>query len=164
MKQSLLIVFQSIFCMPGWRLGWLVVPDPLIENLLKLSQNIFISSGNIAQFSAIEVFDCLDHLDKIVDDYKKNREIAIGTLKEMPLLQYAIPKGAFYFYINIEKLGVDSSKLIGQILSKTGVALTPGIDFDRNSGSKTLRLSFSADTNTFRSGLKILKKWYQENY
>ena len=83
--------------MPGWRLGWLVVPDPLIENLLKLSQNIFISSGNIAQFSAIEVFDCLDHLDKIVDDYKKNREIAIGTLKEMPLLQYAIPKGAFYF-------------------------------------------------------------------
>ena len=67
-------------------------------------------------------------------------------------------------YINIEKLGVDSSKLIGQILSKTGVALTPGIDFDRNSGSKTLRLSFSADTNTFRSGLKILKKWYQENY
>ena len=156
--------FSKYFCMPGWRLGWLVVPDPLIENLLKLSQNIFISSGNIAQFSAIEVFDCLDHLDKIVDDYKKNRDIAIGILKEMPLLQYAIPKGAFYFYINIEKLGVDSSKLIGQILSKTGVALTPGIDFDRNSGSKTLRLSFSADTNTFRSGLKILKKWYQENY
>ena len=46
--------------MPGWRLGWLIVPDPLIENFLKFSQNIFISSGNIAQFSAIEVFDCLE--------------------------------------------------------------------------------------------------------
>ena len=63
--------FSKYFCMPGWRLGWVIVPKSLTKNLLKLSQNIFISSGNIAQFAAIKAFDCIKSFDKIVKNYKK---------------------------------------------------------------------------------------------
>ena len=46
--------FSKYFCMPGWRLGWAVVPDQFIDNFLRLSQNLFISSGNLAQYSAVK--------------------------------------------------------------------------------------------------------------
>ena len=69
--------------MPGWRLGWAVVPDQFIDNFLRLSQNLFISSGNLAQYSAIKVFECLDDLDLVVDNYLENRGIVFDSLKKI---------------------------------------------------------------------------------
>jgi aspartate/methionine/tyrosine aminotransferase len=66
--------FSKFFCMPGWRLGWVIIPKVITENFLKLSQNIFISSGNIAQFSALKVFDCMKELKEIVKNYHLTRD------------------------------------------------------------------------------------------
>ena len=136
----------------------------LTKNLLKLSQNIFISSGNIAQFAAIKAFDCIDDFNKIVKSYKKNRDKCLEILKKMPHLEYSIPKGAFYFYINIEKLKIDSSIFVNKLLKDTGVAFTPGIDFDTKNGRKTIRISFSSQEKTILAGLRLFYKWYKLNY
>ena len=156
--------FSKYFCMPGWRLGWVIVPKSLTKNLLKLSQNIFISSGNIAQFAAIKAFDCIKSFDNVVKSYKENRDKSSKILEKMSLLEYSMPSGAFYFYINIEKLKIDSSDLVKKLLKDTGVALTPGIDFDIVNGNKTIRISFSSDQKSLLSGLKLFYKWYKANY
>ena len=150
--------------MPGWRLGWVIVPKSLTKNLLKLSQNIFISSGNIAQFAAIKAFDCIDSFDNIVKSYKENRDKSSKILKKMKLLEFSLPCGAFYFYVNIKKLKIDSSIFVKKLLDDTGVALTPGIDFDIKSGNETIRISFSSDQKKLLSGLKLFYKWYKKNY
>ena len=71
--------------MPGWRLGWAVVPDKIQSNF-KLSQNIFISSGNISQYSALKAFDCIDYFDKIVDEYRENKIQILKELKNVKIL------------------------------------------------------------------------------
>ena len=95
--------FSKYFCMPGWRLGWAVVPKNFKENFLKLSQNLFISAGNIAQFSALKAFDCIDYFDSIVEDYKDNKNNILKELKKVESLEFQEPMGAFYFYLNIKK-------------------------------------------------------------
>ena len=156
--------FSKYFCMPGWRLGWVIVPKSLTKNLLKLSQNIFISSGNIAQFAAIKAFECIDNFDNVVKSYKENRDKSLKILEKMPLLEYSIPSGAFYFYVNIKKLKIDSSVFVKKLLNVTGVALTPGIDFDTRNGKKTIRISFSSDQKSLLTGLNLFYKWYKTNY
>ena len=156
--------FSKYFCMPGWRLGWVIVPKSLTKNLLKLSQNIFISSGNIAQFAAIKAFDCIENFDNVVKSYKENRDKSLKILEKMPFLEYSIPSGAFYFYVNIKKLKIDSSVFVKKLLNDTGVALTPGIDFDTRNGKKTIRISFSSDQKSLLTGLNLLYKWYKTNY
>tara|TARA_B100000900_G_scaffold410824_1_gene429358 strand:- start:48 stop:1208 length:1161 start_codon:yes stop_codon:yes gene_type:complete len=156
--------FSKYFCMPGWRLGWVIVPKSLTKNLLKLSQNIFISSGNIAQFAAIKAFECIDNFDNVVKSYKENRDKSLKILEKMSLLEYSIPSGAFYFYVNIKKLKIDSSVFVKKLLNDTGVALTPGIDFDTRNGKKTIRISFSSDQKSLLTGLNLFYKWYKTNY
>ena len=58
--------FSKFFCMPGWRLGWAIIPNELKENFFKIIAKSFISSGNIAQYSALKVFDTLNELNEIV--------------------------------------------------------------------------------------------------
>lgn len=156
--------FSKYFCMPGWRLGWVIVPKSLTKNLLKLSQNIFISSGNIAQFAAIKAFDCINNFDNVVKIYKENRDKTLKILEKMSLLEYSIPSGAFYFYVNIKKLKINSSTFVKKLLNDTGVALTPGIDFDTKNGKNTIRISFSSDRRSLLTGLNLFYKWYKTNY
>ena len=89
--------FSKYFCMPGWRLGWAVVPENFKDNFLKLSQNLFISTGNISQYSAVKAFDCIDYFDKIVKSYKENKQYISSELKKVKNLEFREPMGAFIF-------------------------------------------------------------------
>ena len=153
--------FSKYFCMPGWRLGWAVVPKNFKENFLKLSQNLFISAGNIAQFSALKAFDCIDYFDSIVEDYKDNKNNILKELKKVESLEFQEPMGAFYFYLNIKKMKMNSVNLSNKLLMQTGVVLTPGIDFDKKYGSEYVRLAFSGKKKTIAKGIKKLVSWIQ---
>ena len=150
--------------MPGWRLGWSIVPDSLVENFLRLSQNLFISSGNIAQYSAIKIFDCIDDLDVIVENYKKTKEVIFNELSNLNMIRFNKPRGSFYYYIDISDLNIDSKQLTKNILQETGVVLTPGVDFDLKNGSKSFRLAFSIDGKVAEEGTKKLVNWFLSNY
>ncbi len=151
--------FSKYFCMPGWRLGWAIVPADIKDNFLKLSQNLFISSGNVAQYSALNVFNHTQYFDNIVKEYEKNLNLVDRELSKIKKISFKKPKGAFYFYINISQLGVNSIELCEKILSATGVVLTPGIDFDKKNGYKYLRLAFSGKTSLVERGIEKLKDW-----
>ena len=89
--------FSKFFCMPGWRLGWAIIPKELKENFLKLSQNLFISSGNIAQYSALKVFDSINELNEIVKVYHSTRNKVLKILKNIPLIKFSEPQGIILF-------------------------------------------------------------------
>ncbi len=163
-KAILINSFSKYFLMPGWRLGWAVVPDSMKENFLKLSQNLFISSGNIAQYSALKIFECIDELNETVKKYSITRKQISKLLSQIKGLNYREPDGAFYFYLDITDFNNDSEKLTKKILNETGIALTPGTDFDKKFGHRTMRLAFSSDKQKVIEAVKKLKKWFTQNY
>ena len=150
--------------MPGWRLGWVIVPKSLQDNFMKLAQNLFISSGNVAQFAAVEVFNCLDDLDKTVEIYKKNRDIVFNYLENSSWNEFTRSEGAFYTFIKIPNSKKSSNLIVKKILEETSIALTPGNDFDKAGGHRFIRLSFSSKTEDLNKGMKILKNWINNNY
>ena len=156
--------FSKFFCMPGWRLGWAVIPSELKENFLKLSQNLFISSGNIAQYSALKVFDSMNELNEIVKVYYSTRNEVLKILKDIPLIKFSEPQGSFYFYIDIQNTKLDSFKFVNKLMIDTGVVLTPGIDFDKKFGSRTVRLSFSSKQTLVLEAVQKIHNWFKKNY
>ena len=156
--------FSKFFCMPGWRLGWIIVPNNFIENFLKLSQNLFISTNNIAQFSAIKAFECIDEFVKNNKMYNENRNYVYKKLKSTKWNKFSMSEGGFYTYINLSEFESDSVKIVRKILDETGVALTSGVDFDKDNGNSALRLSFSGDKMNVKNGIDKLVKWINNNY
>ncbi len=156
--------FSKYFLMPGWRLGWTIIPDSLREKFLRLSQNLFISSGNIAQYSAVRVFECISELNKIVKQYSTSRRQVHELLSEIRGLNFRKPDGAFYFYLDITNFNINSEQLTKKILNDIGVALTPGTDFDKRFGQRTMRLAFSIDNKKVIEAVTKLKKWFSNNY
>ena len=150
--------------MPGWRLGWTIIPKRLVSNFLKLSQNLFISSGNIAQYSALKIFDCIDELKKLVKQYKNIRDKAVQILKTQSTVKFEIPEGAFYIYLDITETNLNSFDLVNKLMDDTGVVLTPGLDFDKKNGNSTIRLSFSSDSENVIEGVKKFTQWIKKNY
>ncbi len=156
--------FSKFFCMPGWRLGWVIVPETLTTNFLKLSQNLFISSGNVAQYSALKAFDCLKELNEIVKIYHSTRDKAFKILNNIQIIDFKKPEGSFYFYLNVSKTGLDSFEFVNKLMADTGVVLTPGIDFDKKFGEKTVRLSFSSKQDIVLEATEKISCWFKKNY
>tara|TARA_B100000941_G_C28055659_1_gene326691 strand:- start:44 stop:496 length:453 start_codon:yes stop_codon:yes gene_type:complete len=150
--------------MPGWRLGWVIVPKNFQKNFLKLSQNLFISSNNIAQYSAIKAFECLNELEENNEMYNMNRKYVFDTLKCTSWNKFSQSSGGFYSYINISNHSDNSLEVVNRLLRETGVALTPGIDFDKKNGNSAIRLSFSNEHSIIKEGMILLKNWINKNY
>ena len=152
--------FSKYFSMTGWRLGWMVVPDNLIRTIECLAQNFFISPPTLSQLAAISIFDCFDELNANVDRYAQNRNILLTELPKAGFEKIAPPEGAFYLYADVSSITNDSEKFCAKILAETGVALTPGIDFDARYGKKFVRFSYAGATADIVEASKRLQKSY----
>jgi len=151
--------FSKYFCMTGWRLGWMVVPEDLLSAVERLAQNLFISAPNISQRSAVAAFDCHDELEANVAGYARNRELLLRELPKAGLGNFAPSDGAFYIYADIGNLTNDSAGFCRRLLNETGVAVTPGIDFDAAQGAATIRISFAGAEGDIASAAARLADW-----
>lgn len=156
--------FSKFFCLPGWRVGWVILSKKLRDNFLRLSQNLFISTGNISQLAALKALDCKEEYQNITKIYKKNRDFIFSQLDKTSWTRYSKSNGSFYTYVDVSNFTNDSKKLAQKILQSTGVAVTPGIDFDKKSGKKTIRLSFSNSYKNIKESSIILKDWINKYY
>jgi len=151
--------FSKYFAMPGWRLGWMVVPEDLLGSVERLAQNLFISAPGLSQHAAIAVFDCLEELDANVATYARNREILLEGLPMAGLTKLAPADGAFYLYADVSHLTNDSQSFCTRMLAETGVAATSGIDFDPQLGGRFVRFSYAGPTRSMEEAVKRLKIW-----
>ncbi|CAA7611875.1 Aminotransferase, class I and II [Magnetospirillum sp. LM-5] len=151
--------FSKYYAMTGWRLGWMVVPADLAREVECLQQNLFISPPTLSQLAAEAVFDCIDELDARVATYRVNRDILREELPKAGFTRLAPSDGAFYLYADVAELTNDSPEFCKRMLAETGVAVTPGTDFDPFHGSRTLRFSFAGATADIALAAKRLKSW-----
>lgn len=151
--------FSKYFSMTGWRLGWLVVPEPLLRPIECLAQNLFISAPTLSQMAACAAFDCRNELDGHVARYARNRALLLEELPKAGFDRLAPAEGAFYLYADVSRQTDDSEAWCRQLLAETGVAITPGIDFDPVRGRRFVRISFSGAHETIAEAARRLCSW-----
>ncbi len=122
--------FSKYYSMTGWRLGWMVVPPDLARSVECLAQNFYISPPTLSQLAALPVFGCRAELDSHVARYRANRDVLIATLSQAGFDHFAPAEGAFYLYVDVSAVTRDSVEFCRRMLAETGVATTPGRDFD----------------------------------
>ncbi len=151
--------FSKYFSMTGWRLGWMIVPEPMLRAVERISQNLFISPPTLSQHAALAAFDCHDELKRNVEVYAANRELLLRELPKAGITGFAPADGAFYLYADISQLTQDSEQFCRRMLAETGVAATPGVDFDPANGHKFIRFSFAGSTEIMADAATRLKRW-----
>jgi len=151
--------FSKYFAMTGWRLGWMIFPSDLVRPVERLAQNMFISPPALSQHAALAAFDCRDELDANVARYAENRKILQHALPQAGFGDLAPSDGAFYVYADVSRLTNDSQQFCRDMLKATGVAATPGIDFDTARGNRYVRFSFASDRATVSRAADALIRW-----
>ncbi len=151
--------FSKYFSMTGWRLGWMVVPEDLIRSVECLQQNLFISPPTLSQHAGIKVFDCRDDLDGFVARYAENRALLLERLPLAGFETLAPAEGAFYIYADIAHMTNDSEEFCRRMLAETGVAATPGMDFDPGRGNRFMRFSFAGEHAVMAEAADRLRQW-----
>jgi len=151
--------FSKYYCMTGWRLGWMLVPPDLARSVECLAQNFYISPPALSQLAALPVFGCRAELDGHVARYRTNRDLLTCALREAGLTHFAPAEGAFYLYADIASLTRDSADFCRRLLIETGVAVTPGLDFDPIDGGGWVRFSFAGSTDDVAEAARRLKDW-----
>ncbi|MDJ0683619.1 MAG: aminotransferase class I/II-fold pyridoxal phosphate-dependent enzyme [Alphaproteobacteria bacterium] len=151
--------FSKYFSMTGWRLGWLVLPEDLMKPVERLAQNLFISPPTLSQAAAIAAFDCKEELEANVARYAANRDLLLRELPKAGFSELAPSDGAFYLYADIAAMTNDSQGFCARMLAETGVAATPGLDFDEDRGNATMRFSFAGDPSEIAAAAEALKVW-----
>jgi aspartate/methionine/tyrosine aminotransferase len=153
--------FSKYFSMTGWRVGWMLVPDELLRSVECLQQNLFICAPALSQVAALAAFDCRETLDGLVGRYRQNRALLLDRLPKAGFDKLAPADGAFYIYADVSSLTVDSEKFCREILKDTGVALTPGLDFDSTRGNRFVRISYAESPDVIEGAMDALAHWME---
>jgi aspartate/methionine/tyrosine aminotransferase len=133
--------FSKYFCMTGWRLGWVVLPEKAVRDFEKLAQHLFISAPSAAQHAALSAFlpESLAVLERRRNEFALRRDFFVPELKKA-LAVPAEPHGAFYVYADC---GGDARRFCLELLEKEAVAATPGIDFGANGTAHCVRFAYT---------------------
>jgi aspartate/methionine/tyrosine aminotransferase len=151
--------FSKYFSMTGWRIGWLLVPDELRDSIDRLAGNFAICPPTLSQIAALAAFDAYDELDANVERYGRNRELLVAGLSSVGIDSFAPPDGAFYVYADVSKWTDDTLSWCSRVLTETGVAVVPGVDFDTVDGGKFIRMCFAGDATSIQAAVELFGDW-----
>jgi aspartate/methionine/tyrosine aminotransferase len=151
--------FSKYYCMTGWRIGWIVVPDRLVRPVERLAQNLYISPPYLSQVAALAAMDATEELEAVRAGYARNRDLLLNELPRIGLSRMHPVDGAFYVYADVARYTNDSIAFCRRMLEETGVAATPGLDFDPLEGGHYLRLSFAGSEADCRETVTRLAPW-----
>lgn len=150
--------FSKYFCMTGWRLGWLVVPERYIRDVEKLIQNLFIAAPTLAQYSALAAFEPenMAILEQRRVQFRKRRDFLLPALRNLGFNIPVTPQGAFYLYADCSRFTDDSYQFALDLLENAGVAVTPGIDFGNYLPHRHLRFAYTTSMEQLEEGIRRL--------
>ena len=153
--------FSKFFGLTGWRIGWLVLPPPLVPAVERLAQNLFISAPAIAQHAALAALRHRAQFAERRARYADNwRRLARGLEAAGVAADAIVPAdGAFYLYADLSAYAADTAELCRRLLEETGVAATPGVDFDAERGHRYVRFSVAGDAAVVDEAVTRLEAW-----
>jgi aspartate/methionine/tyrosine aminotransferase len=151
--------FSKYWSMTGWRVGWMVLPEDLARPVERLAQNLFISAPGVSQVAALAAFEADEELRGHLARYAANRALLLEALPRAGIANLAPAEGAFYLYADVGHLTNDSAAWCTRMLAEIAVAATPGVDFDRTRGHRTVRFSFCGATGDMAEAAERLRVW-----
>ena len=156
-RTILLNGFSKTYAMTGWRLGYAVMPPELVDPIVGLIVNSVSCTATSIQHAGIEALTGpQDSIASMVAEFKKRRDLIVDGLNAIPGISCRRPKGAFYVFPNVKKLGIDSAQLANYLLNEAGVATLSGTDFGKY-GEGYLRLSYANSMENIEKALKRIE-------
>lgn len=148
--------FSKYFGMTGWRLGWLVAPSGYETAVEKLLQNLFINASTPAQYAALACFtaSAREIFEQRREAFRQRRDFLEPALREIGFRLPIVPDGAFYLYADCSALAADSQTLARLLLEEAGVAVTPGLDFERTAPHRHLRFAYTTSLSRLQEGVR----------
>ncbi len=163
-KPHLIIVgsFSKTFSMTGWRLGYTLAPQPLVDAMLKLQSQSTSNPTSISQYAALEAMrGSMDSVAAMLAEYARRRARILEGLRAIPGITCTEPFGAFYVFPNISAMlgdtAPDSTALARQLLERVHVAVVPG---DAFGAPGYLRLSYATAMERIEEGLRRLASFF----
>ena len=154
--------FSKYFQMTGWRLGWMVIPEPYVRDVEKLAQNLTLCPSTPAQYGALAAFEpeTIAQLEARRAEFRRRRDFLAPALEKIGFRVTARPEGAFYLYCDSSALAEDSFTLARELLEKTGVAATPGLDFGSHEPEKHIRFAYTTDVARLAEAVARLGRYF----
>jgi len=151
--------FSKYFCMTGWRIGWMVLPEDLVRPIECLAQSLYISAPELSQVAAEAALDGIAEMEAVRAGYQKNRELLAERLPALALPFAAPMDGAFYAWVDVSGHTNDSMAFARQMLADIHVAATPGRDFDPVDGARFMRFSYAGSHADMITALDRMEGW-----
>lgn len=150
--------FSKYYCMTGWRIGWMVLPDDILRRTQILQQNLFIAAPTLSQVAATAALGERAYSDAQKDHYAQNMPLLTAGLRS---LGFGVDEsdGAFYAYADASRFTNDSLDFCKRMLMEAGVAASPGVDFDRVNGGRFMRFSYAGSRQTMEKALDRLARF-----
>jgi len=154
--------FSKYFQMTGWRLGWMVIPEAYVRDVEKLAQNLVLCPSTPAQHGALAAFapETIAILEARRAEFRRRRDFLAPALESIGFRITARPEGAFYLYCDSSALAPDSFILARDLLEKTGVAATPGLDFGANAPEKHIRFAYTTGIERLADAVERLRRYF----
>ena len=155
--------WSKTWAMTGWRMGWSIWPDGLIDMVRKLAVNCWSCVNAPSQFAGIAAIDGpQDEVAKMLKAFDQRRTRVVELANALPNVSCAVPKGAFYAFPNVTKTGRKAKELASDLLEKEGVALIGGPDFGIL-GEGYIRISYANSLENIERAMKRIDKYLTEN-
>jgi aspartate/methionine/tyrosine aminotransferase len=151
--------FSKYYCMTGWRIGWMVLPEELVRPVERVQQSLYISAPEISQRAAIRAFEASRELDAVRQRYRQSRDMLMKRLPQLGFRIAAPMDGAFYAYCDVSAHTNDSMAFARRMLAEAHVAATPGLDFDTVEGHRFMRFSYAGSVGDMVEATDRIERW-----
>ena len=153
--------FSKFFGMTGWRLGWVVAPEAMIEPMERLAQNIFLAAPTTAQHAALAAFSDanMEILEQRRRAFEARRDYLHAAIAGVGLGVGKIPEGAIYLYADVGRFTDDSMRFTRELLDKAGLAITPGSDFGKYGAGQHVRFAYTTGLERLQEGVDRLQRF-----
>jgi aspartate/methionine/tyrosine aminotransferase len=154
--------FSKTYSMTGWRLGYGIVPEPLVEVFDRYNTNIVSCATTFNQYGALAALEGpQEPVLEMVDEFRRRRDFLVKGLNRLPGVRCLVPGGAFYAFPNVERSGLAAEELARRLLEEAGVATLPGTAFGRG-GEGYLRLSYANSLPNLEEALRRMEEFLKK--
>jgi (5-formylfuran-3-yl)methyl phosphate transaminase len=146
--------FSKGFAMTGWRVGYLIVPEALVQPLVRMHQYLFVGTNTFVQWAAITALENAETVQRrLREELLERRDTILRLLPEVGFEAPRVPDGGFYVFARQPEGTGTSRRFAADLLEQTYVATTPGPEFGSD-GEGYIRFSLSAPSSAIEEAME----------
>ena len=150
--------WSKTYAMTGWRLGWGVWPENLLEHVFKFCVNNHSCVNTSAQYGAIAALDGPeDHLNDMMKEFTTRRKLIVDGLTSLPGVECSLPGGSFFVFPNVKDTGMNGEEFTKKCLEEAGVAVIPGTAFGKFA-TENVRFNFATSRENISKAIEKIDK------